>query len=415
MKKLIQIIIILALFAFCYQIVVIFFINDHEKSYSIASLDDRKYTILESYQKEKDDHYYDFFVTSGKDIYSFSINHDFGKQDQVIDDIKYYKSGKVQCIFPIYKRDATAEVSCQLNGNQVSYSYLRQIGNQDIEVIISKLKKEGYDSPQWKDSNKKETVGLISTYPKHMLDDYIFTVWNYKGIYIIRNNKVEKKEFLDMDHYENNLSMISGKYYVTFSTDHVENQLNYRELIIYNLQDGGKTQLELDVELSKNSYFNGASEGLLYITDVDHKKQYTLDPAKKKIREQQEFKVVNNHALVDAGPDFFDRLQVDSLLVENKNITKLYGDVEIKKNRDDYYFKTKDGKLYRIIQNNYKYPILICQFSDIKDWKVKENGVSLLTGDTIYFYSDHNGLKPIIVSNEFKYNYKNIYDFIREE
>ena len=117
----------------------------------------------------------------------------------------------------------------------------------------------------------------------------------------------------------------------------------------------------------------------------------------------------------DAGNDFFDSPKVDSLLVSNQNITKLYHTEDIKKNRNDYYFKTDDGKLYRIIQNDYQHPILLCQFDDIREWQVHEDGVSFIVDDTLYFYSDVYGLQPILINPEFKYNYKNIYSFIRTE
>lgn len=413
MKRILRVLILLGFFACCYQLVVTFFVNEHECKYSLIASDNKKYTVMETYQKIRDNHYYDFSVSMGKKIFSFAINQDFSKKSQVITDIKYYKSGKVECIFPIYKRRSMGELSCRLNGEQVTYSYLRQVKNQDIESIVSKLKKDGYNSFQFVQSKKMNTKDLISVYPDNLLGDYIFTVWNYKGIYLIRHNTLVNKQFLEQDYYENNLSMLVGKYYIMIVTDDTKKQLNYSKLIIYDIQDDKK--VEMDINFSKNSYFAGASDGLLYITDMDAKKQYALNPAKKKIMEQEHLSVVAAHTLVPAKEEIFDSIHVDSLLVDNKQITKLYGDVEIKKNREDYYFKTADGKIYRVIKNDYKHPILLCEFEDIKDWKVQVDAVSVLVGDTIYLYTDTKGLQPIIVSNEFKYNYKNIYDFIREE
>ena len=45
MKKLLPILILLAFVAFCYQLIVSFFITEHEVEYSIVSSDQKHYTI----------------------------------------------------------------------------------------------------------------------------------------------------------------------------------------------------------------------------------------------------------------------------------------------------------------------------------------------------------------------------------
>ena len=218
---------------------------------------------------------------------------------------------------------------------------------------------------------------------------------------------------MNEDHYENTLSIVVGKYYVTINTDDEEEKLNYNQIILYNLQDGGKTLV--DVDLSQDSYFNGTVDGKVYITDPKLKVQYVLDPSKKKLQEVSEPKEVVNSKLKNADVNFFDTSHVDSKKVANKKITSLYDTTDIKENNGDFYFKTNDGKLYRIIQNKYEYPILLCQFDDIKEWQVHDDGLSFIVDDTLYFYSDLYGVKPIVKNLEFNYNYKNITHFIREE
>ena len=78
-------------------------------------------------------------------------------------------------------------------------------------------------------------------------------------------------------------------------------------------------------------------------------------------------------------------------------------------------FKTVDEKLYKVVGDNYDYPVLLCQFEDMKEWQAHDNGVSFIANDTLYFYSDLYGVKPIVKNLEFNYNYKNITHFIREE
>ena len=123
---------------------------------------------------------------------------------------------------------------------------------------------------------------------------------------------------------------------------------------------------------------------------------------------------MSNSKLQETSKDFFDSVSVDNSIVFNKKITKKYDTKEIKKDKDSSYFITNDGKIYRVIQDA-EHPVLLCQFDDIKEWQVHDDGVSFIVDDTLYLYTDFYGLKPILVNPEFPYNSKNIYHFIREE
>ena len=413
MKKLLPILILLAFVAFCYQIIVTFFITEHEINYSLIASDQRHYTISEKYQRDGERYYYSFLIKSKNKHYTTAVFNDFNKQDRVITDIKYYKKNNLQCIFPIYKRNHTFDVACLLDNQQVSPFYLLESGNSDFLFISKKFSEEGYDEQYYKLEENITEEENLSIYYEYIPKNYLFAIWNYRGIYIINSDGIENKVFLNEDHYENNLSIVAGKYYVTVNTDDEEEQLNYNQIILYNLQDGGKSLVEVD--LSQDSYFNGTFNDKVYITDPKAKVQYVLDPSKKTIQEVNQPKEIINSQLKNADKDFFDSLHVDNNKVNNKKISSLYDITDIKKNGEDYYFKTKDGELYRVIQNDYEHPILLCQFDDIKEWQVHDDGLSFIVDDTLYFYSDIYGVKPVVKNLEFKYNYKNITHFIREE
>ena len=413
MKKLLPILFLLAFIAFCYQLIVTFFITEHKIEYSLIASDQMHYTISEQYQKDGEHHYYSFVIRFKDDYYTMAVEKDFSKQDRVITDIKYYKKNNLKCIFPIYKRDYTFDASCILDEEQVSPSYLIQSENEDFSYIVQKFAKDGYNEMYYEINKHPEKEENLSLYYDYIPKDFTFAIWNYKGIYILKNDEFEEKIFLNDDHYENNLSTVVGKYYVTVNTDNEGKQLTYNQLIIYNLQDGGKTLV--DVTLSQNSYFNGSYENELYITDLDAKKQYVLDPRKKELVEVSSEKEIVNNKLKKAGKNFYNSLKVDTGRYENKMITSLYKTTDIQKSDDDFYFKTSDGKLYRVIQKDYEHPVLLCQFEDIKEWSAHDHGVSFIVDDTLYFYSDFYGLKPIMINPEFKYNSKNIVHFIREE
>lgn len=413
MKKLLPILVFLAFLAFGYQIIVTFFITEHKIDYSLIASDQRHYTISENYRREGERHYYSFLIQSKNKHYSTAVFNDFNKQDRVITDIKYYKKNNLECIFPIYKRNHTFDVLCLLDKKQVTPFYLEESKNSDFSFISKKFSEDGYNEVYFQSDVEPTEEDNLSIYYDYIPEGYLFTIWNYRGIYIINSDGIENKVFLNEDHYENTLSIVAGTYYVTINTDDEEEKLNYNQIILYNLQDGGKTLV--DVDLSQDSYFNGTVDGKVYITDPKLKVQYVLDPSKKKIQEVSEPKEVVNSKLKNADVDFFDTFHVDAQNVANKKITSLYDTTDIKQNNDDFYFKTSDGGLYRVIQNDYEHPILLCQFDDIKEWQVHDDGLSFIVDDTLYFYSDLYGVKPIVKNLEFNYNYKNITHFIREE
>lgn len=415
MKKVLPILILLAFIAFCYQFIVTFFVTEHKVEYSLIANDQNHYTVSESYHKSNNHHYYSFLVKTQnkKKTYTFSIEQDFDKQERVITDIKYYQKNDLECIFPIYKRNHSYDVSCLLDGKQVSSSYLMFQKNEDFSFIARKFAEDGYDEMYYNidaPNTKEENVFVAYDY---IPEDFVFAIWNYKGIYILSSEGMENKMYLNKDYYENTLSIGAGRYYVTVNTDNEEDNLNYYQLIVYNLVDGGKTIV--DVNISQDSYFNGVSDNLVYITDPKEKKQYTLDLNKKELKELKSCYEISNSKVKKVDKSFFSSPKVDSLQVTNKKITKLYNTKDIRKNRDDYYFKTKDGSIYRVIQEDYENPVLICQFDNIKEWQVHDDGVSFIVDDTLYLYTDVYGLKPILKNSEFKYNSKNIYYFVRGE
>ena len=190
MKKLLPILVLLAFVAFCYQIVVTFFITEHKIDYSLIASDQRHYTISEEYQREGERHYYSFLIQSKNKHYTTAVFNDFNKQDRVITDIKYYKKNDLECIFPIYKRNHTFDVLCLLDSQQVSSFYLLESGNSDFSFIAKKFSEEGYDEVYFKIEENAIEEENLSIYYDYIPKDYLFTIWNYRGIYLDRKSVV---------------------------------------------------------------------------------------------------------------------------------------------------------------------------------------------------------------------------------
>lgn len=409
MKKILKIVFVLGVLFLAFQFIVNLLVKEHKVEYSLLSKDN-DYNIYESYNKNG---YYFKVTDKDKMRFNFYTNTSFNKQEKIIKDIKYYKTDDIVCILPIYKNKVVGNLACNYNNEQVSYSYLKQIGNNSVKNIEKELTKDGYKSDEWTTSETIKMKDDIYIYPKNIDDDYIFTIWFYKGIYIVDNEGISKKEFLDYDSYENDFSRLVGKYYVTFNTDNKSNY-QYYEIITYNIQDGGMKKIELD-NISLNSYINGVYDNKMYFTDLDSKTQYVVDPYNSSIKSLDKYKYYYNNKFKTVDKvKFFSSNKIFSNNVLSKKISNKYGDVEIKKDMDNYYFKTKDGVVYEVINNDFNHPIKLFQFSDLVEWNVKDEVISGISKNTLYTYTNKNGLRPVIVNDELIYNYKNICDFMKK-
>ena len=75
------------------------------------------------------------------------------------------------------------------------------------------------------------------------------------------------------------------------------------------------------------------------------------------------------------------------------------------------YFKNKNGDFYRAIDGSFEHAIKLFHFDKVSDWISKDNGVLVVSGDTMYFYDEDNGIKPILQNKELSFNSKNICNF----
>ena len=418
MKKCFPILLVLVILSLILQVVVNIFVKEKATNYVIKK-DDLKYTIDETLTVVDDESYYDFVVESSNDlVYTFSFNNDFNKQTEIIRDVEFISTDNLKCIFPIYKKDLYGDVYCLYNGQQVSSSYLKQINSYDFAMVTNKLDSLGYTNDNWKSSSNKterlESNGRgIDFYQENIFDNYTFLMWRYKGLYILKSDDAQIKEFLEYDQYENKLSMLVGKYYVTVD---YQNSPSVSEFLYYNTKEYGKGEIRLPNTTSDDYYFNGVYKEKLYMTDIKERIQYEINPAYEKVVEvgndEIGFKKMENGELVNVSADEFLKEKIYFGDGEsNEEIKKTYGDIETVKSRSFYYFKTSDGKLYRVHEEKISNPELLFKLDNFTEWKVKNGDVLAVSGDKMYFYTDEKGLLPIAVNSELKYNHYNICDF----
>ena len=319
MKKAMPILLILGFLGLILQVAVNVFITEKKSEYTLKTKDN-SYSITEHMEVINNISYYDIGITDKDGIfYSLFVEEDFNKQTEVIRDIKTFKSNNLSCIFPVYRRNVTGNVTCLYNNEAVSYSYLKQIKNPDIENVITQLKGEKYSHNSWdrKDvaKNKLYNEGReIEVYQENILKDYVFLIWRYRGLYILKSDDSVIKDYLEEDIYDNTMSAIAGRYYVTAARRGLDSGVS--SFYYYNTKDLGKGEIIMKETTSSDVYFNGVYDEKVYMTDIKNKKQYSIDPAYEKTE------VVGNENdgfinIVDGKIEYYPQIDNRSLLSLN--------------------------------------------------------------------------------------------------
>ena len=396
-KKIILIIIIIFI-TFCIFKVIK---KEHTVKYKID-----KYSIKEHFYISND-HYYDLIIKDKKNTYTNTLNIDLNKNKKIIKNIEEFKSNELTCIVSTYKKSDEKGIYCNLNKQQVSIDYLLNTNNSDFKKINKKLKKYNLKFP--KENNTKKYYKNLIIYQKNIPNDNLYFIWNYKGVYVIGNNKVSYKKFLDYDLYDNVMDCVVSDYYVLFDNSSVNGIEN---VYYYDINKDKVTSFKLKQKLTKDSYINGVVEDLIYVTDRKQKKEYTINIKDKTIEEidndQTKYLVYDNYKKKELSKSdyFMNDVFFDNNLIVDKKVTN---SKELKKEYNYYYF-IEENKLYKALDTVKSEKILLAELDNIKDWLVKDREVILLVDDTIYSYTEQYGLRKILITNELNYNYENIYE-----
>ena len=420
MKKVLPVLLALGGLGLILQFVVNIFVTEKDTKYTIKT-EDNDYSILEHFEIKNNKNFYNLSVVDkNNNFYPIFLEEDFNKQTEIIRDIKHYSYDNISCVFPIFRRNVTSNIICSYEDQIVSYDYLKQIGNKEIDDVVAKLKNSGYSHNSWDRKSAQKTNLFedgrgIDVYHENILENYTFLIWRYKGLYILKNDNFIVRDYLDYDIYDNEHSILVGKYYVTAIEDSKTSRVS--ELYYYNTDGLGKGVIELPNKTSNKFYFNGVYDNRLYMTDIIMEEQYAINVGFEKVEKvgnrRDGFVTIEDDKIkmVEADEFLKENIYFDSF-VEDNSIFEMYGkDTEILKDNNLYYFKTKDGSFYRMNIGALKTVELLFKFDNMTEWKVKDGDVLFIAGDKIYFYNDKEGLVLIAYNKELIYNYENIIDF----
>lgn len=341
------------------------------------------YKIEEEYQKEKKDNYL-FQIIKDELKYFFTMNLNVRKKQ--IKEIKTLKKNNLNCIIPIIRNKKEYNLYCTLDKKQISLSYLIESKNIDFQEIKKNIKKYQINYPSSNDSYTKEEN--IKIYQKNIEDNHTFILWNYKGFYKITNNDIKNIKVLDVDLYDNVCATVLDQYFILFEN---RNVTGIKKIYYYDLKKEKLRIIKVKDSISKDIYINGSINHLLYFTDKENKREYSLDIRKEEIKEidknQTEYMIYKNKKETISFYEFFQKEQLFT------------------KNNYFYNYKLDANKVLKYYN---KKEILLLELENIKEFKEVDNELLIIQNGCLYSYNDQNGLRKILESNELKYNYKNI-------
>lgn len=396
MKRIIKYLIIISfLIGLVYLFIYLF--KDH--SYKEYSVD--KYKIYETFNVIDHKNYYDFVIKDkDNNIYNF-VYINSNKNSKIITDIVEYNEDDIKCIIPVFGKNM-GNIYCN-NKGEISTIY-----NINNEKLIDKLKKDKYYD--YYSSDKVKKIDNFSYYLDNIPDKYSFIIWNYTGINII-NNKVETIKLIeDNDLYNNKYSTLIDSYYLLLD-ENFTNKFSY-----YDIKRGTIKTIVSENELSGDYTILGVHDKKLYLVDNHNYNEYLFDFNKFKVEligsEKTNYKVIVNGKEKEISTSKFKSNINDYKFVKfisNDKIKDKYNTDNIYLFNNSYYFESK-GNFYRSNINYEDNATKLFSVDKVNDWKIVDGNLLIMSNDTLYLYNDDLGLRKIVSNNEFKYNYKNIYN-----
>lgn len=317
-----------------------------------------EYTIIEEFNKKEK--YYTFEI-SNKDItYSYVIRNKYNRKRKLIDEIKVTTSDTEICILP---ESDKIEFYPLCSSHNLIYTYnLSNIENvyeyKDINIVNETYKKIKINS----------------------INDIAFLLYNYKGFYLIKDNKYENIELFNKDIYS--IDLIYQKDNIILIPDYNQNYY-FNKLYIINILNGKVKEIDFEYDISFESVFLGEFKNNVYLLDKKEEKEYRINLKRESIE------------------------LVDFQILESKKMIKTTYKNIIKNNitfypKTIFEYKIIDEYLYQIIGD------LKIKISDKLVDKIIKNDneiVYYLSDESLYMYNNIYG--EVLLLNNFEWNFNN--------
>jgi len=399
MKRILEIILLLALIVLLTQIISLIFKNGHRINYNLK-VDDKLFNVSEIYK----DNYYHIKIEENNYKFNLLLKDSYSKGKKLVRDILYVSNDDMECIYPVTaKKDLN--IVCSSNAKVVSYPV---VSNKPLVMsFVTELKNKGYNNKSW-NSSEPTKDGKISYY-KEYLDDYYLYVWKYNGFYTVRDKKFSAYDMFNRDIYNNNLGIVYKDKYIVAD---YSKKYDFDSLMVFDMNNDTFKKVSFENKLSYNSYYNGVIKDKLYLTDPSNLFQYEINLKSYKAKligskdlnglyyDKGEWKIINIYDFTKSNLTF-----------KYYDVPTDFGGSNIISNpykANDVYFYTKNDGVYMYDSISELEKQLFAS-NNAKSLQTLYGNLYYIIDDTLYVYNDKDGILPLFKNNEFKFNNYNIY------
>ena len=400
MKKLFVMLVVLFITYLGIQLVFYWFSSGQDNVYEIES-EGVKFEVKEVSDFTSRVDNYRFTITVDNKTFWFDINHNYGKESQVLTDIYYDKD--VSCILPIFKDNLILiDIICLEDGNYHFYHNI-QGHNSEIDKFVSEI--DLYEIDQFKDNTNPILIEQLNVYKDNLVKDHYIGFNNYKGVYIVSgniNSSVYNISLFNNDVYKQELGQFVEQYYIVpdYNESYEFNKINVVDLVNLNTY-----VITSNKTISFDSYIQGVVDSKLYLYDKDNKVQYEIDPTNKTI-------VVYGTNQINYYNGAWTTMTVAEANEEKKFITTTADYVDSQYERIDkvgnyYYLYKKIGnryEVYRMKAEESQGLIYLFDTKTIDSIFYVDNYIYFVNDNIIQVYNDIFGTKNIIEYRELEFN-----------
>ena len=241
-------------------LIFLFWLFFFKKNYQIEYTKD-DYHIIENFDKDKD--YYNFKITKDDLSYTVSLANQNFISKKLIKHIETFTNEEETCI-KVTSNKLRFYPLCLKNNEQISY------------WLVSEEMKNNFTYSQKEEMN--------DTYQNITIKDYNYQdyyIWNYHGFYHLNNEQKESIDLFTNDIYEPKLLYQVDNFLFIPS---YENNYYFTSAYILNMKDGSYEEWQLKEKIYFDSVILGVYDKELYLVDKHEKKEWTINPSKKKIK-----------------------------------------------------------------------------------------------------------------------------------
>lgn len=362
MKKIIILIIILAL-AFLAYLMVILLPRNYQLTYQING-----YEVNEIYHKDLG--YYEFAVHfEGRD-YPLVIVMPYSSKRGLIKKVEKKISNDITCLSVTTNEEVWPV--CYQADQLVDYRLTDQ-------TMLN----------NYADLTKDYSNAVIDSYEGLKIYNYLdnnYYIWNYKGYYLLNKAGNQVINIISSDDYNNALAYQINEYLITpnYDSKHL-----FTEFLVINTNSKEISSFELETEIAYNAYYLGDSGKEVYLVDKKNKIEYAFNIKKATTR--------------IIGDENKDGLWYDHGW-QKISLNKLVNQEYQFKQKQIHNYEVVDGQLYYLINET---RILVSK-EKIKAivWQ-KEDVIYYIADNLLYSYSKATGEVKIVENNEWDFNFNN--------